>query len=257
MPGQPTAEKLTPPQSNWVAGAHRKAALRSISTGSRYVACCAVAHGPSLNMCSAIVLAAPWNQCGAMGCDHYMCVDHRYVLCAAGESVDQRCIHCTGASATPSAPSSTAVVDERKGTISFTTPETGGPGVTPGTTTADANEETPGVPPPTRCSGHNLFVGEFTEEDFTSLVLESVRRDNCAFVKLDHSTLNVIMLFCAVSPCAQHNQIACASRLLNVHWRAMHRRFVCDWVDGVTDAVRRRVPTDEQTLNLLDLQDIL
>ena len=183
--------------------------------------------------------------------------------------MDQRCIHCTGARAATSASSSTTVVDEREGKISVTTPETEGHGITPDTTTVDANKETSGAPPSTRCSGRSIFVGEFLVEDInldhscpppcssSSSVLRMVRRNDCAFAMLDHSSLGVILRFCAVSPCAQHNQIACTSRLLNVHWRAMHRRFVCDWVEGVTDAVRRRVPADEQMLNLFDLHDIL
>ena len=103
-------------------------------------------------------------RCMGLGCDHYMCADHRYVVGEVGEQLDHRCIHCTGAPAATSASSSATVVDEREGKISVATPETHCPDASSSTTFVDVEERTP----ETHCSGGNDVVGDTLENVITS-----------------------------------------------------------------------------------------
>ena len=60
--------------------------------------------------------------------------------------------------------------------------------------------------------------------------------------------LVIIMSFCATSPMAQHNQIAVASRRLNVAWRRMIRVIV-------REMLPENAPLD--AMDVADLRDVM
>ena len=70
-----------------------------------------------------------------------------------------------------------------------------------------------------------------------------------------------IIICLPTSPASQANGIACASRVLNVRWRAMHRKVVQQTVTCLKAETRFDVygPDDpgEAHLLVLDLEDII
>jgi hypothetical protein len=71
---------------------------------------------------------------------------------------------------------------------------------------------------------------------------------------LTRETWEQIIICLPTSPASQANGIACASRVLNTRWRAMHRKIVQEMV---TDLRKETLPYGDVHLLVLDLEDII
>ena len=69
--------------------------------------------------------------------------------------------------------------------------------------------------------------------------------------------LDIIVLYCCVSPMARMNQIAVANRRINVVWRCMHLRMVRDGMQNIIFQLSLVRPAVDAELLAHDLDDIL
>ena len=66
-----------------------------------------------------------------------------------------------------------------------------------------------------------------------------------------------IVRYCAASPSAQHNGIACVNRIWNVAWRGMKHELVKMLFMRFTQYLTTQtVPDGESILHLADLEDV-
>ena len=66
-----------------------------------------------------------------------------------------------------------------------------------------------------------------------------------------------IVRYCAASPWAQHNGIACVNRIWNVAWRGMKRELVKMLFMSFNQYLTTQtVPDGESILHLADLEDV-
>ena len=77
---------------------------------------------------------------------------------------------------------------------------------------------------------------------------------------MDHPDLFLreeIARYCAASPSAQHNGIACVNRIWNVAWRGMKRELVkMLFMNFNQYLTTQTVPDSESIQQLVDLEDV-
>ena len=69
-----------------------------------------------------------------------------------------------------------------------------------------------------------------------------------------------IVRYCAASPSAQHNGVACVNRAWNVSWRGMIREILTDQISalrGYLATLPIHMHVGEITLWLFDLEDVV
>ena len=84
-----------------------------------------------------------------------------------------------------------------------------------------------------------------------------IHRCMSMFEQVSKSTLDAIMELCVVSPTARHNGIAVCSRMTNIAWRKMHRRFARKWINDSINYALSRNRSDVDLLGFIELADFV